>query len=129
MRGKQRGFSPGAAARHSKYARVHTDFFPIFFSTTSGTEFYFNVRPARFLRVVRFSRVMVLTVPECWRVRPFLADPLVDLYSSPCPQQSHKTVPPYELEVSVSVRTKPSSSASHAPHATALVFEMGGERI
>jgi len=27
--GKRRGFSPRAAARHSKYARVHTDFFVI----------------------------------------------------------------------------------------------------
>jgi len=27
-RGKRRGFSPGAAVRHSKYARVYTEFFP-----------------------------------------------------------------------------------------------------
>ena len=25
-RGKRRGFSPGAAARHSQYVRVHTEF-------------------------------------------------------------------------------------------------------
>jgi len=27
-RGKRRGFSPGAAARHSQYARVYTEFLP-----------------------------------------------------------------------------------------------------
>jgi len=45
-RGKRRGFSPGAAARHSQSARFHTDrFAPIFWS-------YFRVQPGHVARVV-----------------------------------------------------------------------------